>query len=49
MYVEDSQGNDDGEIIGLKLDKYYNASTLEVHVTKFFCDEKEADSFMLSM
>ena len=26
IYAEDSQGNDDGEIVGLKLDKYYNAS-----------------------
>ena len=28
IYAEDAGGNDDGEIIGLKLDKYYNASTL---------------------
>ena len=31
IYAEDAGGNDDGEIIGLKLDKYYNASTLNSH------------------
>ena len=29
VYVEDSSGNNDGEIIGLKLDKYYNARNLD--------------------